>query len=76
MSTRSDWEEGSSSAKEKLKEDNTISLISEMSRMSFESARPSVDRSMSLERKVIGYTARTVSEPIYDDELVYIPIKL
>ena len=35
MSTRSDWEEGSSSAKEEIKEDDTISMTSEMSRMSF-----------------------------------------
>ena len=41
-----------------------------MSRMSFEAARPSVDRSMSLERKVIWYKTRIVSEPIYEDELV------
>ena len=40
-----------------------------MSRMSFESTRLSVDHSMSLERKVIGYKIRTVSEPIYEDEL-------
>ena len=38
--------------------------------MSFESARHSVDRSMSLDRKVIGYKTRTVSEPIYEDELL------
>jgi len=41
-----------------------------MSRMSFESARHSVDRSMSLDRKVIGYKTRTISGPIYDDELL------
>ena len=40
------------------------------SEMSFESARPSLDRSMSLERKVIGYKIRSVSKPIYEDELV------
>ena len=40
MSTRLEWGEGSSSAKEELKEDDKISMISEMSRMSFESARP------------------------------------
>ena len=38
--------------------------------MSFESTRPSVDRSMSLDIKAIGYKTRTVSEPIYEDELV------
>ena len=35
ISTRSDWEEGSSSAKEELKEDDAISMTSEMSRMNF-----------------------------------------
>jgi len=43
MSTRLDWEEGSSSAKEEIKEDDTMSMASEMSRMSFEAARPSLD---------------------------------
>ena len=70
MSTRADWGEGSSSVKEDLKKDDTISLASEISRMSFEAARPSADWSISLERKVIGYKTRTVSEPIYEDELV------
>ena len=55
MSTRSEWGEGSSSAKEENKEDDAMSVASKMSRMSFESARHSVDRSMSLDRKVIGY---------------------
>jgi len=45
-------------------------MASEMSRMSFESVRHSVDRSMSLDRKVIGYKTRTISEPIYEDELL------
>ena len=40
VSTRPEQGEGSSSTKEDLKEDDTISMISEMSRMSFESARP------------------------------------
>ena len=70
MSTKLDCEEGSSSAKEEHKEDDTISMTSEMSRMSFETERPSLDRLTSLERKVIGYKIRTVSEPIYKDELV------
>ena len=70
MSTRSDWGEGSSSAKEEHKKDDIISMTSEMSRMSFEAARPSLDRLTSLERKVIGYKTKTVSEPIYGDELV------
>jgi len=38
--------------------------------MSFEFARLSVDQSMSLDRKIIGYKTRIVSEPIYEDELV------
>ena len=38
--------------------------------MTFETTRPSIDRSMSLERKVIGYKTKAVSESIYDDELV------
>ena len=37
ISARSEWEEGSSSAKEDSKEDDTISMASEISRMSFES---------------------------------------
>jgi len=44
MSTRSDWGEGSSSDKQELKEDDTVSITSEMSRISFEAARPSLDR--------------------------------
>ena len=40
MSARSQWGEGSSSAKEELKEDDTISMTSEMRRMSFETTRP------------------------------------
>jgi len=68
MSTKSKCEEGSSSTKEDIKEDDTMSMASEMSRMSFEPTRHSVKRSMSLDRKVIGYKARTISEPIYEDE--------
>ena len=41
-----------------------------MSTMSFKPARHSVDRSMSVERKIIGYKTRTVSELIYEAELV------
>ena len=70
MSTRSDWKERSSSAKEELKEDDTISITSEMSRMNFEPARYSIDRSMSLDRKVNGYKTRTASKPIHKDKLV------
>jgi len=47
-----------------------VSMASEMSRMSFEPARHSVDRSMSLDKKVIGYKTITISEPIYEDELL------
>jgi len=54
MSARSEWGEDSPSAKEEIKEDDTMSIASEMSIMSFESTRHSVDRSMSLDRKLIG----------------------
>jgi len=70
MSTRSDWGEGSSSAEEELKEDDTVSMTSEITRMSFEAARPSLDQLTSLDRKVIRYKTRIVSELIYEDELV------
>ena len=53
-----------------LKEDDTVSMTSEISRMSFEATRPIVDRLTSLDRKVIGYKTRTISELIYEDELV------
>ena len=39
MRTRSEWGKGSSSAKEDIKEDNIMSMTSEMSRMSFEQRR-------------------------------------
>ena len=45
-------------------------MTSEMSRMSFGSARHSAGQSMSLDRKVVGYKTRTVSEPIYDIESI------
>ena len=70
MSERSEWGEGSSSAKDEVKEDDTMSIASEMGRMSFESARHSIDRSMSLDRKVVGYKTRTITEPIYEDKLL------
>ena len=38
--------------------------------MSFEPARHSIDGSMSLDRKFIGYKIRIVSKAIYKDELV------
>ena len=41
-----------------------------MSKMSFEATWPSLDRLISLDRKVVGYKIRTVSELIYEDELV------
>ena len=47
-----------------------MSATDEMSRMSFEAARNSVDRSMSLDRKVNGYKTRTITEPIYEDKLL------
>ena len=62
--------ESSSTAKEELKEDDTTSMTSEISRMSFESARHNIDGSMSLHRKVIGYKIRTISGPIYENKLV------
>ena len=46
------------------------SMASKMSQMSFEPARYSIDRSMSLDRKVIGHKTRTTSEPIYENELL------
>ena len=72
MSSRSDWREGFSLAKEEIKEDDTISMTSEMSRISFEPARYSIYQSMSVDRKVIGYKIKTISEPNYEDELVKI----
>ena len=38
--------------------------------MRFEPARNRVDRSMSLDREVIKYKIRTITEQIYGDELV------
>ena len=70
MSARSEWGEGSSSAKEELKENDTISMTNEINRMSFKPARHSVDESISLDRKVVGYKTRTISEPIYENEFV------
>jgi len=45
-------------------------MTNKMSRISFEPATHSIDRSMSLDRKVIMYKTRIVSEPMYEDELV------
>ena len=53
MSTRSEWGKGCSSANEKLKEDDTISMTSEKSKMSFEIVRHSIDRSRGLGRKFL-----------------------
>jgi len=47
MNLRSKRGEGSST----VKENDTISMINEMSSMSFEPARNSVDRRLSLDRK-------------------------
>jgi len=69
MTARSSWREGSSMTKE-VKEDDTITMTSEMTRINFESSRHNVDRNMSLDRQVIGYKIRIVSEPICNDELV------
>ena len=54
MSTIPEWGAGSLLAKEELKQDDTISMTSEMSRMNFKPARHSVGRSISLNKKVIG----------------------
>ena len=45
-------------------------MTNKMSRLSFETTRQSVDQSMSLGKEVSGYKIRTISEPIYEDELV------
>jgi len=45
-------------------------MTSEMGRISFEPARNSINQSISLDRKVVGYKTRTISEPIYEDKLV------
>jgi len=47
-------------------------MASEMSTMSFEPTRHSVDQSLTLDRKVIGYKTGTISEPIYEVELLKI----
>jgi len=54
--------------KEELKEDDTMSLASEMTWMILELARHSADRSVSLDRKVIEYRTRIITELIYEDE--------
>ena len=51
-------------------EADTVSMTSEMSRMSFEFTRRGIDRSLNLDREVIGYKTITISELIYEDELV------
>ena len=61
--------ESSSTSKEE-KKDDTINITSEMSGMSFKPATNTVDRSISLDRKIIGYITRTVSEPTHNDELL------
>ena len=43
-------------------------MTSEINRMSFEPTRNSVDCSMSLDKKIIGYKTQTISEAIYEEE--------
>ena len=76
ISATSEWGEGSSMAKEAFEKNDTMSMTTEMSRMSFEPTRYSEDRSVSLDRKVIAYKTRTLSEPIYEDELKTLTIKI
>jgi len=45
MSARSEWWEGSSTTKEEVREDDTRILSSEMSQMSFQHTRHSIDTS-------------------------------
>ena len=47
-----------------------MNIASKMSRMSFEPIRHSVDQSMSLDRKVIGYKTRNINELFYEYELL------
>ena len=55
----------------KIQESTDIEYLGRyISRMSFEPIRDSIDQSMSLGRKDIGYKTRTISEPIYEYELV------
>jgi len=70
MSTRLEWGQGSSISKEEVKEDDIMNMANKMNRMSFEPARHNIDQSTSFDRKVKGYEIRTISEPIYEDELV------
>ena len=53
MSSRSKWGEGSSTAKEEAKEDNTICMTWIMSRMSLNQQEKNTARSMSLYKKII-----------------------
>jgi len=72
MNARSKEREGSLIAKEECKEDDTLSMTYKINRMNFEPARHNIDRNTSLYRKVVGYKTRTVSELIYEDELLKI----
>jgi len=65
---RSEWTESFLTTTEELKEDNTMGIDSEMSRMSFKLIRHSVDRNMSLDRNITKWKARTINEPTYEDE--------
>jgi len=53
----------------KIDENGKIT-IKPMSRISFEPTRHSVNRSMSMDRKVTGYKTRTIGKPIYEDEVL------
>jgi len=52
ISATSEWGEGSSMAKEAFEENDTMSMTTEMSRMSFEPTRHRVNRSMNLDNKL------------------------
>ena len=70
MSTRSEWKERSLATGEDIKEHDIISMTSGISIMSLEPTRHSIDRSMSLDGKVIGCKTRIVSEQTYEDKFI------
>ena len=47
-----------------------MNMSSEMSRMSFEPTKDSVDRTMNLDKKSLDTKQGLFSEPIYEDELI------
>jgi len=55
--------------KEKAREDDMVSMTSEISKMSFQLERHNIDQIMSVKRKIIGYKTRIASEKINKDEL-------